>query len=181
MHEETVDTETIYSGRIVGLDKVTVRLEDGTESFREVVRHNGAIAAMVRHRKGPFIFVRQFRKPVDEEVLEIVAGTLDPEEEPEACARREIREETGYTVDHLFSLGLLYPTPGYSSERIHVFYAEVDGVPGATDQDHDENVKVVEMDVDQVSAGIRDGSILDGKTLAAWARYQMRAAELGVN
>lgn len=178
MHEETLDTETLYSGRIVGLDKVKVRLEDGTESFREVVRHNGAIAALVRHRQGPFIFVRQFRKPVEEEVLEIVAGTLDPEEDPEACARREIREETGYTVDRISSLGLLYPTPGYSSERIHVFYAEVDGVPGADNQDHDENVQVVEMDADQMAAGVRDGSILDGKTLAAWARFQMRAGEL---
>ena len=179
MHEETLDIETLYSGRIVGLDKITVRLDDGTESFREVVRHGGAIAAIVRHLSGPFIFVRQFRKPVEEEVLEVVAGTLDPREEPEACARREIREETGYTVSKIFSMGLLYPTPGYSSERIHMFYAEVKGDPDEADQDHDEHVQVVEMNADEVAAGIRDGSLLDGKTLAAWARYQMCAGKWG--
>ena len=177
MYEETLHTEEIYSGRIIGLDKVAVRLEDGTESFREVVRHGGAIAVLVQHRKGPFLLVQQFRKPVEREVLEIVAGTLDPGEDPELCARRELREETGYTAEHIVSLGTLYPTPGYSSELIHVFFAEVDGKPGESEMDHDENVTVVSLSREQMEASIRDGSLVDGKTLAVWARFELMVQE----
>lgn len=178
MYEKTLHVKELFSGRILSLELHDVRLDDGTESVREIVRHRGAIAVLVRHADGRILLVRQFRKPVEEEVLELVAGTLDPGEDPAVCARRELAEETGFSADRLESLGDLYLTPGYSTERIHLFYAEVSGEPGEKQEDHDENVELVPLAEADFLERIREGSLLDAKTLAAWLRWTLRQCEV---
>ncbi|MFA5043487.1 MAG: NUDIX hydrolase, partial [Kiritimatiellia bacterium] len=139
---------------------------------REVVRHPGAVAVWARAPDGRFVFVRQFRKAIEQELLEIVAGTLEIGETPEACARREIREETGYAVKTLTPLGPIFTAPGFCTERIFLFYAELAGGGRTTDGGRrttaDEDLDVVLLDEAEWKAMMSRGAVQDAKTWAAW-------------
>ena len=168
MYEKTIEITPIFEGRILKLEVLDVELEDGTRSTREVIRHGGAVAAVARLDADQFIFVRQFRKPVERCMTEVVAGTLNPGEDPDACLRREIEEEIGHRTQRLYKLGFIYPSPGYMDEKIHIYIADV--VPGETfhSQDPDERVESVTLSRDQFEGLIRNGEIHDSKTLSAW-------------
>ena len=179
MSFELIKSETLMKGRAFSIRRDHLKTPDGRETKYDIIEHGGSVVIIPIDENGNVLLVRQYRHATGGDLLELPAGTLDDNEDPKVCAAREIREETGYDVVHLESLGLLYPTPGYSSEKIHVFYAEVDGEPGDKELDHDEFVRVVEMTPAEVEGGIHDGSILDGKTLAAWVRYQAKAEKAG--
>jgi ADP-ribose pyrophosphatase len=134
------------------------------------------VAVFVRHRDGRLVFIRQFRKPAERVVLELVAGILEPGEDPAAGARRELREETGYDAVRLEPLGPIFSSPGYVDERIDLFLAEVDGAPAALRLDPDERVQPAAMTEAEFRDLARRGGVVDGKTLAAWALVQCRAA-----
>lgn len=167
MEEKTLSMETVYEGRVLGLDLLQIEMANGVQSMREVVRHRGAVAVLGQQADGRYVFVRQYRKAVEQEVIEIVAGLLEEGETPEACARREMEEETGFRVSSVKPAGVIYPSPGYTEERIHLFCAEVEagGVPSPDD---DERVVVVCLDRGEVIRHISNGQICDAKTLAAW-------------
>ena len=174
MNEKTVSTKTLYSGRIVQLDLVEVELENGRRSTREVIRHGEAAVILARLPDGRFVFVRQFRKPMEDVVLEAIAGGMEPGETPEQCARREVTEETGYTVASIVPLGPLVCSPGYCTEVIHAFLATLAPNPGSQRLDSDENIDAVLLTRAEVEDAIADGSLWDGKTLAAWAKMFVR-------
>lgn len=173
MREQTRHLDVIYSGQLLRLEVLDVELEDGTRSLREVVRHPGAVAVVAAKPDGTHVFVRQFRKAVERYMIEVVAGTLHKGENPEACARREVEEETGYRVEEIRCLGDIYPSPGYVDERIVVFVAKV-APGGGLAQDHDERVEPVEFTEADFERQILDGAILDSKTLACWTLYQLQ-------
>lgn len=175
MHERTLSRTTVFSGRILTLETQQVELENGQEAYREIVRHHGAACVLLRNPAGDFVLIRQFRKPVERLMLEVVAGIRDGDESGESCARREVREETGYAVGLLRPLGVLYPTPGYVDERIEAFYAEAVGDAGLRQLDHDERVEPVVVAEPELEAMIRRGEITDAKTLATWALYRAGA------
>ena len=174
MHEKTIETTPIFKGRILKLEVLDVELEDGTRTTREVIRHGGAVAAVARRDPDQFIFVRQFRKPVEGYITEVVAGTLNPGEDPDACLRREIEEEIGHHTQRLYRLGYIYPSPGYMDEKIHIYLADV--IPGETlhSQDPDERVESVTLSRDHFEGMIRNGEIHDAKTLSAWHLFTIR-------
>lgn len=176
MREITVQSETVFEGRLFRVEVADVRLEDGTPAQREIVRHPGAVAAVARLPDGRFVFVRQYRKPVEDHMLEIIAGTIDPGESDETCARREVAEESGCEVRSLRRLGRIYPSPGYVDEGITVFFAEVseDG-PGA-EGDEDERIEMVILSREAFEEEIRSDRIRDAKTLAAWMLYTLMEA-----
>jgi ADP-ribose pyrophosphatase len=174
MYERTLSSERVFSGRILSLDLLEVELEDGTRAQREIVRHRGAVGAVCRKSDGDFIFVRQFRKAIGDYCLEVVAGLLEADEDPSDCARREVMEETGYAVARLVKLAAVTLSPGYSSEYIHLFYAELDPVAGGQQLDDGEHVELVELAGDEFDAMLARGEVLDGKTLAAWLLYEKR-------
>lgn len=176
MKETTVATETLFEGRLLRIERVDVALPDGRQSTREIVRHRGAVGVVARLSDGRYVFVRQFRKALDEELFEIVAGTLDPGESPDACVAREVREETGYTVSACESLGVICPAPGYSDERLYLFLVDLDPERGEQDTDHDEEIEVVYRTAEEVEAMIGNGEIRDAKTLAAWHLVSRRNA-----
>lgn len=172
MYEKTMDTRTAFQGKLLRVDVMEVELEDGVRSVREVVRHPGAAVILAQLPDGQFVFVRQYRKAVDQVLLEAVAGTLDPDEAPEVCARRELTEETGYTAETLKPLGTLYPAPGYSEEVLHVFLATLAPQRGAMAPDDDERITIQTFTREALEHMVANGALRDAKTLAAWMLYR---------
>jgi ADP-ribose pyrophosphatase len=159
-----------YSGRVVNLDLDQVRFPDGSTGTLEMFRHPGASAV------APFIddpadenprvlLIRQFRHAADGYIWEVPAGRLDPGEAPEACARRELEEETGMVAERLERLTTIHTTPGFTDERIHLFLAR--GLSaGRQDREADEFLELKEVRWREVLELIRRGEISDGKTLS---------------
>jgi ADP-ribose pyrophosphatase len=170
--EKTVSEKRVFDGRLLKVDSIEVELPDGRKSVREVVRHPGAAVVLLRGEKGEFVFVRQFRKATEKVMLEIVAGTLEEGEDPEECARREVGEEAGMTVTSIEELGVVFPAPGYTSEKLHIYFAEAsEGGEGFT-PDEDENIERVFLSEAAIDGMVAEGSIDDAKTLAAWLLYK---------
>lgn len=172
MYERTISSETVFTGRILSLELLEVELEDGSRSQREIIRHRGAAGVVCRLADGRFLFVRQFRKPIADYCLEVVAGLLEEGEAPADCARREVREETGYVVESLVELGSIALSPGYSSEYIHLFFARLAAQPTAPAPDDGEHVYPIIATETEFGEMVRSGEVADGKTLAAWLLFE---------
>jgi len=164
-------TRRAYTGKVVHLDVDTVRFPDGSTGELEMIRHPGA-AAVIPCASDPaggdpiILMIRQFRHAADGLMWEIPAGTLAPGEEPETCAHRELREETGVVAERIERLTSIYTTPGFTDEVIHLFLAQ--GLTqGEVAHERDEFIEVVPKPLSEVLAGIREGEIRDGKTVVA--------------
>jgi len=178
MIEKTVRRARMFTGRLLNLEVLEVELEPGRVARRELVIHPGAAVIIAQLPDGRYVFVRQFRKAIERELLEAVAGTLAPGEDPTACAARELREETGYRHRKLQKLGIIYPAPGYSTEILHVFYALLDPEREAVDPDEDEKLTVVLVTGERFEKMIAAGQVEDSKTLAAWLLFRSGADSL---
>lgn len=164
LFEKTLSTETIYEGKIFKMEKVKVSLPNGKISERDIVRHNGAVAIIAMKDDGKVLFVEQFRKTIDEVLFELPAGKLEPNENPEECALRELEEETGYKAKTVTFLGKIVMTPGFSDEIIHFYYAT--GLSeGVKNRDEDEFINIHEFDLKEINEMINDGKIYDSKTV----------------
>lgn len=172
MHEKTISKKTVFEGRILSLDIHEVELSGGRTGTREIIRHGAAVAVVARRRDGRFVFIRQFRKAMERMCFEVMAGGVDPGEAAEAAAVRELKEETGYEPDSIRFLASVYPSMGYCTERIDIFYAEVHE-PGETDFDHDETIETILVTEQEMDAMVRAGKVEDAKTLAAWALWKI--------
>jgi ADP-ribose pyrophosphatase len=142
-----------------------VKLQNGVDARREVVEHRGATAIVPLFEDGRIILVRQYRYPVTTELLEIPAGTLEADEDPEVCARRELEEETGYKCREIKKLGAIFVAPGYSTEKIHIYLAK-GLVKTQANTDEDEIINVEIMPVSTVLQMASSGMIQDAKTIA---------------
>lgn len=162
LEEECVQKETVFAGRMIKLDRDTVRLPNGVETTREVVRHPGAVA-IVALKGDELLLVRQYRYPIEQITLEIPAGKLDPGEEPLDCAERELREEIGYrgTLEHL---GTFFSTPGFTDEVMHLYRA-TDLVWDPLTADDDEFLKVESIPWEEAKKKAYSGEFNDAKTL----------------
>lgn len=165
MKHQTLHSESIYQGKAFGVRRDQVRMPDGHSTRLEIVEHGGAVTILPLDDQRRIWFVRQYRHPAAQELLELPAGTLEPNEPPEACAHREIREETGQAAGKMIKLGEFFLAPGYSTEYMHVFLATQlrhDPLPG----DQDEFFRVEALPVDEVFQMVERGEIQDAKTLA---------------
>ena len=166
MKERILEEFRIFEGKIINVYRYDVQLPNGVESTREVVRHPGA-AAVLPYMEGRVFLVRQYRFPVDEELLEAPAGKLDVAgEAPEECARRELEEETGFRANTFEYLGYIYTTPGFSDEIIHLYLATDLEKLEAQALDEDEIIDVVEMEWEEFYRACLEGRIVDSKTVA---------------
>ncbi len=167
LKETTQSQEYLYKGRIINLRRDTVSLPDGKEALREVVEHNGGVCVAALTDKDELLFVRQFRYPYMEELLEIPAGKRDSaDEEPLSCGKRELLEETGAKAEEWISLGELYPSPGYCAEHIWIFLA-VGLSFGEQHLDADEFLEVERIPLETATEMVLNGEITDAKTQAA--------------
>ncbi len=165
--EKTKSQEYIFKGRIINLRRDVAILPDGSEAGREVVEHNGGVCVLPLTEDNEIIFVRQFRYPYMEELLEIPAGKRDgKDEEPLTCGKRELKEETGAESDNFVFLGELYPSPGYVNEVIYMYYAD-NLTYGEAAPDEDEFLDLVKIPLEKAVEMVVSGEIKDAKTQAA--------------
>lgn len=165
--EKTKTEVEIFDGRILHVMNNTVILPNGNESTREIIRHIGAVCVIPVTDDGKAIVERQFRYPINEVITEIPAGKLDSSEEDRLeAAKRELREETGYSADKWVDMGIYYPAAAYSDEKITMYLAT--GLhKGAQELDDDEFLNVAEVPLTDLVKDVMDGVITDGKTQVA--------------
>ena len=173
MSFKLLNSEPIFSGRAFTIRRDTLRLPDGHETKFDIVEHVGSVVLIPVDEKGDLLFVRQYRHAAGLDLLELPAGTLDKDEAPEACARREVREETGMAAARLELLGGFYLAPGYSTEYMHVYLA-TGLVPDPLEADADEFLSVESLPLDRALAMAERGEFPDAKTLAALAMARPR-------
>ncbi|KAF1295588.1 ADP-ribose pyrophosphatase [Enterococcus sp. JM4C] len=181
--EKTLARKTIFKGHVIEVAVDDVQLPDGGMAKRELVFHNGAVGIIPITNEGRIVLVKQFRKPLEKVILEIPAGKIDPGEEnaPEKTARRELEEETGYQAERWQSVTTMYLSPGFSNEKMYIYYAEeLNKVENPLAQDEDEVLELYELTLAEAKEEIRKGTICDSKTVYAiqyWELQQMKQAK----
>ncbi len=175
MDERVLESRRVYDGKVVSLRLDQVQLDDGASALREVVEHAHAVAVVAVNADGNLVMVRQFRRPVGRVMLEVPAGVIDPGEDPETAARRELQEETGFAPGRLRRLGGFWVAPGYCTEFIHIYLAE-DLDESRLDADEDERIEVDTLTLDDALLRIDAGQIDDAKSLCGLLQYARRRA-----
>jgi len=168
--ERTLSSQLIYDGRVVKLRVDTVRMPGGRETKREIVEHRDCVAIVAMDTDDNVLLVKQFRKPVEKELLEIPAGSIDPGEDPVTTVRREMQEETGYLPQKVERLGGFYSAAGYCSEYLHLYLA-TDLTPSQLYAEDTESIKLVRVPISQIPGLIASGSICDAKSIAGLLIY----------
>ena len=160
LEEQIIQTQNIYEGRIVKLDVHEVRLPDNNTAKREVIRHPGAVALVAIDTEDNVLLIRQYRTGAKQVMIEIPAGTLEPNEPVELCAMRELQEETGYRANQLEHIGGWFVAPGYTTEYIHLFLAR-HLEPAPIDADQDEFIERFRVPFQDALRMIDNGEIFD--------------------
>lgn len=164
--ERTIHIEAEFVGRRVTVRLERVALPDGTETLRDIVYHPNSVVIVPIDANGDVLMVRQFRKAVGQDLLELPAGVIEGNAPPLDEARRELREETGFDAMKLQSLGAFYAAPGSMTECLHSFIAT--GLyENPLPADEDERITVERVPFARAVQMARDGDIRDGKTLAS--------------
>ncbi len=167
LQEETLTQAYRFEGRIIRVRTDTVRLPNGAEAGREVVEHPGGVCVAPLTEDGDLLFVRQYRYPYGETVLELPAGKRDRDgEDPLTCGKRELLEETGATAENYTFLGKVYPTPGFCNEIIYLYLA-TDLQFGEAQPDEDEFVEVERIPLQRAVEMVMNNEIPDAKTQIA--------------
>ena len=170
--EKTVSKRTVYEGRILRLRVDEALLPNGKTATREVIEHPGGVCVAALTENAELLFVRQFRYPYGELLLELPAGKLDAGEDHRPAAARELSEETGLEAREFTYLGHILASPGFCDEALHMYLAR-----GLTRKqqhpDEDEFLDVVTMPFDQLLAQVMDGTIADAKTVATTLKVKV--------
>jgi len=160
----------IHQGRKFQVRGFPLTLSDGTEVERAVVVHPGAVVILATTTNNEIVFIKNRRFSLDEQVIELPAGSLEPNEDPDSCALRELREETGFSATSLKSLGWFYSAPGFCTEKLYAYVASnLENVGQKLEPDEDIDVLLLPEDV--VRKMWRNGEIHDAKTLATLGLY----------
>lgn len=175
--EHTLDSEELLKGNFLHALRDTVRLPDGGTATREYIVHPGAVMIVALLDDGRVVLERQFRYPMRQVMIEFPAGKLDAGEDPLACARRELLEETGYTAREWAHAGVLHPVISYSTEFIDIWFARGLSL-GERKLDEGEFLEVFSASPAQLLAWCRDGQVTDAKTLtgALWLQNILSGA-----
>ena len=165
-NEPTVESRLAFRGKIVNVRVDTVQLPSGTLGTREVVEHSECVCVVPLDEQNNVVLVRQYRKPVEESLLEVPAGGVEKGEVSQDAALRELQEETGYTSDTLRHLSSFWTTPGFCTELMHSYLA-TELRPSSLEPDEDEDVQVAKVPLTDIPDMIRQGEIRDAKSIAS--------------
>lgn len=157
----------VFDGKLIKVFISTLKLPDGRRSYFEEVKHPGA-SIVVPFLKGKIVFLRQYRAVTGKYLWELPAGKLSPGESPYSCAKREVTEETGYKVSGLRRIGMIYTSPGFCDEKIHVYRA-VCSHKSEMNLDWDEIIEVRPLSRTQIKKLFKTGALSDAKSIAALA------------
>lgn len=169
-----ISSQERYKSKIFTVTEDRAVEPGGFEIRRDIIRHPGSAVMMAVDPKKRILLVRQFRLPAQKSMWELPAGRLDPGEKALQAAKRELREETGYSARKWKKLAGYYPSPGYVSEKMSLFLA-TDLEEGEAQPMEDERIEKRWFKAAEIDKAIRDGKIIDGKTLIGfllWKRYR---------
>ena len=165
--EKEIQRTLIYDGKIMQVTREEVELENGEHVYREVVYHHGGVCILAV-KDHQIILVKQFRYPNRIQTIEVPAGKLEKDEDPQDCAFRELEEETNNRARDMKFIMKVLPSPGYTSEWLYLYEAiDFEEVNDALAGDDDEFIDIIKMDIDEAYQKVLDGEIVDAKTVIA--------------
>ena len=176
--EKQIETQTVYEGLIVDIRRDVALLQNGSRVPREVVIHPGGVGIVPVTADNKVLMVRQYRYPMEEELLEIPAGKLDGGEDPFVCAQRELSEETGCTAGKYIDFGATYPSPGFCREVLYLYLA-LDLQQGDMHLDENELLSVEEIAIDELMDKIMANELTDAKTIIGIMKAKKYLENLG--
>ena len=170
LREYKISSENVYKGSFLDIRKDRVTLPNGNTSTREWIKHPGAACIIPVMSDSTIALIKQYRYPVQSEMIELPAGKLDPGEDPEKCASRELDEEIGYSAGKLMLICNIHPAIGFASAVMWIYLAE-DLTKSEKNTDHDEFVELLPTDLNVAVQMVWNGQITDVKTIIGilWA------------
>lgn len=167
--EIAIKNNVIYEGKILTLNVDDVKCPNGNLTKREIVHHHGGVCVLANY-EGYIYFVRQYRYAYDEFLLELPAGKLNKDEDPKVGGIRELEEETGLLAKDLIPMGVMYPSCGYSDEKIYLYLAK-DVTKSHMHLDDDEFLDVIKFDIKTVKEMLDNNKINDAKTICLLYKF----------
>lgn len=169
---KVIKSDILFSGKVFDLKVDEIQYDTtGNTGRREVAIHPGGAVVVAVTDENKIVVVKQFRYPFKESVLELPAGKLDDNEDPQICATRELTEETGYTAGKVTKLGHIYTTPGFCNEILHIYLAE-NLTPGDHNREEgEEGMEVFEFTIDEIKEKIANGELVDAKSISGIMMY----------
>ncbi len=167
MIEKSISSKTLYQGKFLCFkeDHVEIQVEPPIRSLRQYLVHPGGVCVVPILDDKKIVLIKQYRMPVSDLLLEIPAGKIDPGETDNLeTAKRELKEETGFTARTWIDLGYTLPCPGYSTEKLYIYLAK-NLEPGVQNLDHGEVIENYIITIDEAIQKIRTGEIIDSKTI----------------
>lgn len=165
MNFDVKKSEILFRGKVFDLQVDQIQYNSGNMGVREVALHPGGAVVVPVMPDGKIVMIRQYRYPLKKMLLELPAGKLEPNEDPFVCAVRELEEETGYKSDNVTKLGVIYTTPGFCTEALHIYMA-TDLVPGEHNREEGEyGMEVHEYSMEEIDELILSGELRDAKTI----------------
>lgn len=161
--EKWIDRRSVFSGKIFSVTTGRVRLDDGSETRRDIVEHYGG-SALVPILGNEIVLIRQFRISIGRDLLELPAGRLEIGETPESCAAREIEEELGLHAGRLVLIHTYYSSVGFTNERMYIYLA-LDLQKVDRKLEWDERIRTVQVPIAEIESKVRNGEFEDSKTI----------------
>jgi ADP-ribose pyrophosphatase len=164
LKETRIDGEVAYDGSFLKVTRDRISLPDGAQTHREFIRHPGAVVILPVFDDGSVLLERQFRYPLDQVFIEYPAGKIDPGEDPLACAKRELQEETGYTASDWQFVCTIHNAIAYSDEHLDLYLAR-GLIEGEAQLDAGEFLETFRATVPEMLEMVRSGKVTDVKTV----------------
>jgi len=168
MDFQLLRSEKLYVGKIVNLVVEHVKYRSGNEAVKEIIEHPGGGVVLAVFENNDILLVKQYRYPIGGDVIELPAGKLDNNEDPQHCAERELREETGYVAQRWTKLTTIMTTPGFCNERLHIYMAQglSPSPQGQSLEEGEQSIKLLRVPLVEAVAMVERGEIVDGKSIA---------------
>ncbi|MDP2303097.1 MAG: NUDIX hydrolase [Ignavibacteria bacterium] len=166
MNFKLIKSDTIFQGKVFDLQIDEIEYDSGNKGIREVAIHSGGSVIVALTDDYKIVLVNQFRYPFQRFLYELPAGKLEKGEDPQVCALRELKEETGYKAKSIIKLGTIVTTPGFCTERLHIFLAQ-----GLSNGEHNREegefgMQIIEITLKEIEDKIKNGDIYDAKTIS---------------